>query len=310
MSFFKEAYPAVDFDTSDGSRVIPDNWRTKMSCSTQMEGDLAIALKMTPYGMKAFQTVCRALQNYTPPLVFNVTDDRIVDPNDGNAINDQGLTFEGANSIICNLSTFNGLTLEGTRDRFFDWSPPELLNIVGYHEIDHLILNTKTRVLSTDDIECVFCTAHKEVISREFKARIQFSLLYPTISTTKHNWLNGYAFYFEVMYRLIHPIGALEKAVARSYDRSKGRTRRMRVFEASDQFLVFLQNIRDNAIYVNGLNTLFKYYNSTVYELENRFESFISNEDANYTPQVVSQVKSIIDDLQNYIQDQNFDLID
>ena len=308
MDYFNEAYPDVNYSDISVSPLL-ENWRIKMGCSGQIGNNLSNALTMTPYGMIAFQRACRALRSYSPTLTINVTTNRIVDPNTLTPIDAKGLTYDAGDSIIVNVSTFNGTRIDGQRDRFFSWSPNELLNIAGYHEIDHLVLDSDSKSLSTDGIECVFCKNHKRVIGREFKARIQFSLIYPAVSTVKGIWLSNYAYYFEVMYRLLHPKDDDEKEVSESYKKSRKRYTKRAKFEASTEFADFRTKIKTEDLFVNGYRILSKYYKSVLNELESRFKSFSRNSDANYSNAETIQVKNIVKELKDYLADENFDLI-
>lgn len=309
MSFLNEAFPAVDQNSAKLTSALIDNWRDNMACSVQVGANLSNALKMTPYGMTAYQKACRAMKSYSPMLNINVTAILIVDPNTGLGIPDKGLTYDAGDSIIMNISTFNGPRIDGTLDRFFSWSPNEILNIVGVHEIDHLVLDSETKELSTDGIECIYCKGHKLVIGREFKARLQFSLMYPAASRGKNSWLSNYAFYFEVMHRLLHPEDDSEKLISQAFKDSRKRQKRMENFEASIEFQNFVNNILTAGVFTNGLKRLFKYYNTVIYELENRFESFASHDDALFTNLEEVRVQNIVDNMQQYLLDEEFNLI-
>jgi hypothetical protein len=308
MSYLNEAYPKVIENSSTKSAIIPENWREKLGCSAMIGSNLANALTMTPYGMIAYQRLCRAVTNYTPNLQINLLQNRIIDPNNNIAIDAKGLTYDNGDSIIINISTFNGNTINGKADRFKSWTPIEILNIVGFHEADHLVLDRDNSTLTTDGVEAVYCKLHKQIIGREFKARIQFSLLYPNLSTTKEVWLSNYAFYFEIMYRLLHPKNT-EKEIENKFNRSRKSLKKKLKFENSKEFKDFISEIKASNNFENGYTILKKYYKIVLTELESRFKAFSENDDATIDYSVINQLSTIKSNLGDYLNDEKFTFI-
>lgn len=160
--------------------------------------DMELALNKTPMGIEAKNHLMQACEtkylygrkkNKTK-LNITIQDYKFQDGS-GNELSDYAQTqppigFEKKWNLI--VSTDND-------ERATNWNLDEKLNIIAVHESNHIIFNEELGALSTDFVGGNFTEGHIKHISEEFKARLEYSIIYSE-SDPKVNWIKSYFRWF------------------------------------------------------------------------------------------------------------------
>ncbi|HEY0412007.1 MAG TPA: hypothetical protein VGD66_02550 [Allosphingosinicella sp.] len=130
----------------------------------------------------------KRLQAFERPGYKSTYAVRIVD----NALpsGDHGQTIGAKGGVSTTISRFN----QKPGDRMYQWGPAEMVNIVGIHEAEHIVIEEAAAV--SDECACFLCPCHENAIFSELVGRFQYSLVQPSSSTGKKGWIDNYALYF------------------------------------------------------------------------------------------------------------------
>lgn len=165
-----------------------DKYRFPSRPAASSLGDLPAeyvdALKRTPRGLAALERL-KAFdrQSFRSTFKLTVTEDPLAGSVHGTTIGTSG----GVETVI---SVYN----QTPKDRMEKWLRPEIINIVGVHEVGHIVFSETDA--QSDECACFYCHCHEKVIIEELVARFQYSLIHPTEATGKSGWLENYFMYF------------------------------------------------------------------------------------------------------------------
>jgi hypothetical protein len=101
-----------------------------------------------------------------------------------------GATRNTDTGIWTEISTYN----QQPGDRMLGWTAEEILNVVGVHELCHIVFDQF--YADTDGCVGTYCPCHGATIGQELVSRIQHSLIHPAKSAGKAGWLAAYLAYF------------------------------------------------------------------------------------------------------------------
>lgn len=148
------------------------------------------ALKRTPRGLSTLDRLA-AFASPEFKTTYEVT--LVDDPLPGGA---HGVTYGDTSAMFTEISRHNA----EPNDRMYKWSAEEIVNIVGVHEAQHVVLSPSSA--DQDYCYCLLCPLHHRIIFNELVARLQYSLIHPADSTPKAGWLDRYVGYFAKALRL------------------------------------------------------------------------------------------------------------
>src|ERR1700741_5447727 len=72
--------------------------------------------------------------------------------------------------IKTDISTYN----QQAGDRMLGWTADEILNVVGVHEVGHVVFDD-TGYADTDNCAGVYCPSHPPTVAEELVSRLQYS---------------------------------------------------------------------------------------------------------------------------------------
>lgn len=163
--------------------------------------EMELALNKTPMGLKAKEYLLNAcdekyLQNGKKSrLEVQIQNDLLLDE-EGYEHNANAQTI-ALNKKKWLIEVTLADTIPEKHHRTKNWSKEEKLSIITIHEKVHLLFNTDG-TLSGDNVKGNWTLGHSYHMSEEFKARLEYSLLYPNKSNTKSEWINAYFWWFSV----------------------------------------------------------------------------------------------------------------
>lgn len=155
--------------------------RPAASSLRDLPGEYVDALKRTPRGLAALERL-KAFDRFRSTFKLTVTEDKLA--------GGHGATTGTSGGVKTVISVYN----QDPLDRMCGWPRPEIINIVGVHEVGHIVFS-KTDAQS-DECVCLYCHCHEKTIIEELVDRFQYSLIHPTEATGKSGWLDNYLMYF------------------------------------------------------------------------------------------------------------------
>lgn len=173
-------------------------------------------LMKAPIGLKRVLFLQNVIESKTP-IKFYVKPGYSKEGTNGYTENDDD------NPDQINLVVHTGNTK--ALDRKYRWKYEELVYVVGVHESHHIInsdydlTSTETSPTYIPDAEDLwYYGLHPNHVMNEFKARLEYSLLFPSKSTSKSTWLNNYFYYFEIVLSIKKPKSKRERELRRLYN--------------------------------------------------------------------------------------------
>lgn len=196
MNYADYAYPANNYlDSKSGKKALED-WRARVD--SLFPSDYVNDMLSTVHGVARLKRISNWLEKSSTSFEVEIQSGLLSDaagvPVHGTTQARGSGSFD-PNAIETIISTFAGVP-----DRMLDWSSNELINIVGVHESFHI--RPRGKKIEAIDCPTLFAKCHFLVIQEEFKARIEYSLVYPAGSVSKSGWLENYQIYFDICWRL------------------------------------------------------------------------------------------------------------
>jgi hypothetical protein len=154
-------------------------------------------------------------------------------------------------------------------DRMSGWSRDEILNVVGVHEIAHLI---KIRDIFVDGCSCGFGSCHQPHFEQELMSRIQYSLIQgKAMSSGKAGWLQAYKGYFAAARMMARDAEYVKMCVVGKTGPSHRQIKAIKKYEAENPPRPTAEDLQF------GEARVFEIYKAAVTEMKDAAAAFASD---------------------------------
>ena len=256
-------------------------------------------LKIGPIGFERFIHLKKLeLRNQKIRVLLSSKD--FGDDVDGSTFYDE----ENLNNFIMEIATKS----IKERDRKYNWSQEELIYIVGIHESRHIVEPPSSiGKFYLDFADYYYFGEHINHIELEFQARLEYSLLYPSKSDPKVNWLENYIGYFEKYRRIETPTSQLEREIKILYIN----------YEKEDKGLLKrkLQKLNDNLAnsdfelgHLSLKDVLRRFFSRFEFRLQ-KFREYNAIYNGRLKLPFESNTDKIISEIENYVGDTSLSFI-
>lgn len=191
-SYQEFSQPAESYTSRPKIASIPK--KNSKSAVNQESNELFDVLKMGPLGYERYLHLLGLKQKKQKLEV------KIIEGNNGKKWDAWTNQIKGTKDFLMTFYTQSTKHM----DRMYSWKRKEKFYVVGVHESQHIV---KPKFLNIgrykeSDTRYNYWGDHIRHVQLEFEARFEFSLLFPSLSSSKTTWLDRYQKYFQ-LYRSI-----------------------------------------------------------------------------------------------------------
>lgn len=315
MSFLHEAYPLPPRGDQLAESAAPSGAAISAppgseDC-THVPHALEQALRTTVQGnitLRRLKFACleKYLQHGQPPLSIQLFDQPLTDVHTGQPVTDHA-RVDYVDHDAPDDGVYMHITTFDHGGRMQNWTDTERYLIIASHEVwhlDYIRVNQRRGLLHTDGCFGVYRACHFKHFDAEFRARIEYSLLYGTpLATPKSSWLDRYALLFEIMQRLWHP-NKDEKTRVRNIKRAVRKSANKTYHDHPD-FQAFRDDIIAAGDTTRGMDRCREIYEETIDDLvwyQERLDKWLDE-----APR--ERAREIIRDKRQYYRDDHFKLV-